>query len=463
MQIDQILEVLDGVERRHGYYMARCPAHSDTRASLSVTERDGKILWNCKTGCSQEDVTEAIKSLLPESDKSDKEEPEAVYDYVDEEGKLLFQALRYEGKKFRQRRSPDDWSLNGVRRVPYRLPEVLLAVAQGRTVYIVEGEKDADRLRSEGRTATCNPMGAGKWRPEFNDHFKGAKVIIVADKDQPGYAHAESVRRNLEGVAADVWVVQAREGKDTSDHLDLGYSVEQLEVVERQRHYRPLDLFVPAPPVDWIVEGVVVGGEATLLVADGGSGKSYFALAMSLCVVAGAPFLGRTTTQGRVIYVDEEGSPDLALQRLAELGASETQKRYLDYLNFAGVDLVNHPERLLEDALIVKPRLIVIDSHAETTKQADENSNAEMGRVWRSMKDIARETKSAMLVIHHTNMFGSSRGASQIRNSADQVLKMQRNHDGSLTVFGDKQRRVVLPVKFRFQDRPGGGYEIVAA
>ena len=44
-----------------GEYMARCPAHDDSNPSLSLTVKgDGKILWHCFAGCSQEAVQEAL-------------------------------------------------------------------------------------------------------------------------------------------------------------------------------------------------------------------------------------------------------------------------------------------------------------------------------------------------------------------------------------------------------------------
>lgn len=83
----------------------------------------------------------------------------ASYDYVDEHGTLLFQALRYEPKGFSQRR-PDGQSgwihnLQGLTPVLFRLPRVLEAVEGGRAVYIVEGEKDVLALEAQGITATC--------------------------------------------------------------------------------------------------------------------------------------------------------------------------------------------------------------------------------------------------------------------------------------------------------------------
>ncbi|MDP6494877.1 MAG: hypothetical protein QGI09_05565, partial [Dehalococcoidia bacterium] len=94
----------------------------------------------------------------------------ATYDYTDEDGTLLFQTVRYDPKDFAQRQ-PDGkggwkWNLEGVRRVLYRLPE-LLGADPSEPVFIVEGEKDVDRLAGLGLVATTNPMGVKKWRPEY--------------------------------------------------------------------------------------------------------------------------------------------------------------------------------------------------------------------------------------------------------------------------------------------------------
>ena len=103
----------------------------------------------------------------------------STYDYTDENGKLLFQTVRYEPKDFRQRR-PDGnggwiWNLKGVPRVLYRLPEVLKA----QVVCVAEGEKDCDNLCKLGFTATTNPIGAGKWRVEYGDVLRGKDALIL--------------------------------------------------------------------------------------------------------------------------------------------------------------------------------------------------------------------------------------------------------------------------------------------
>ena len=116
----------------------------------------------------------------------------ARYPYLDETGALLFEVVRLEPKTFRQRR-PDgrggfDWSVKGVRQVPYRLPELMKGLNDGKTVFIAEGEKDVDRLCSLGVTATCNAGGAGKWKADFATLFRHANVVLLDRVPERGVA-----------------------------------------------------------------------------------------------------------------------------------------------------------------------------------------------------------------------------------------------------------------------------------
>jgi len=121
----------------------------------------------------------------------------ATYDYTDESGAPLFQVVRLAPKGFRQRRPNGKggwtWSLGDTRRVLYRLPEVRDAVASGRLVFIVEGEKDTDNLRTLGFTATCNVGGANKWRAEYTESLRGADAVIIGDNDDSGRAHVAHI------------------------------------------------------------------------------------------------------------------------------------------------------------------------------------------------------------------------------------------------------------------------------
>lgn len=156
----------------------------------------------------------------------------ATYDYTDEHGELLFQAVRMEPKSFRQRRPEGNgwkWSVKGVRQVPYRLPELL--ARPNDPVFIVEGEKDADRLVALGLLATCNAAGAGKWTDKHSEHLANRRVIVLPDNDDAGHDHAEKVRTSLEAVGAQVRVVALPSlpaKGDVSDWLEGGNTKEQL-------------------------------------------------------------------------------------------------------------------------------------------------------------------------------------------------------------------------------------------
>lgn len=249
--------------------MARCPAHEDRRSSLSIVTRgDGRPWLTCHAGCSYREIVAALleggtvenpsrilstlggqlssgqSASLPPSESAKRPASldgfESIYDYEDENGKLLFKVLRTKDKRFFQchpdPESPTGfyWGLNGVRRVPYRLPRVREAVRAAQTVYIVEGEKDVHAVERVGGTATCNPMGASKgkskWRPEWNEYFNGANVVIIADRDEAGQMHAMDVYQNLSEVAFPS-IYEAKEGKDAYDHLCAGYELEELEHV----------------------------------------------------------------------------------------------------------------------------------------------------------------------------------------------------------------------------------------
>jgi hypothetical protein len=240
-----------------------CPAHKDKSPSFSIDRgTDGRILMMCHRGCTIDAICAAIPcdvaDLFPPKQTQGKQTKaktqsqakptysiDKVYDYKDESGALLFQAVRKRltdpakfpnapRKEFRQRR-PDGkggwvWSLQGVRRVLYRLPE-LLASLNGATVWIVEGEKDVDRLRSLGLPATCNPMGAGKWLDEFSDCLAGRDCVVIEDNDQPGKDHAQEECQSLSGKARSLRKLSLPnlpEHGDVSDWLDAGNDESQL-------------------------------------------------------------------------------------------------------------------------------------------------------------------------------------------------------------------------------------------
>jgi len=245
-----VIARLDGVrDLGNEQYEARCPAHEDRRASLSVSRaKNGGVVMKCHANCDTKDVLRKIglemKDLMPPNEDfktsgtTKKSKPfgkiVAEYDYVDADGKLLYQAVRLDPKDFRQR-SPNgmggwEWKLNGSPRVLYRMPELLAADPQS-VVFVPEGEKDVNRLYSLGLVATTNVMGAGKWRPAYSESLRGRHVVVLADKDNAGRMHALKVIVSLRGIAASVKVLALPglpEKGDVSDWLDAGGTAEEL-------------------------------------------------------------------------------------------------------------------------------------------------------------------------------------------------------------------------------------------
>jgi len=243
----QIARALSGHPSGSGW-VAHCPAHDDQKSSLSITQDNGKVLFHCHAGCSQEQVLKALRDRGLWGDNGEgRSRIVETYDYTDEKGNLLYQAVRFRPKSFKQRR-PDGnggwlWNLQGTRRVLYHLPEIIKAVSAGRPVFIVEGEKDVERLRSEFLYATCNAGGAGKWKNEYNEYLRGADVVILPDNDSPGKKHAEVVAKNLKGIAKSVKILQLAgipPKGDVSDWLDNGVKTEGLfELVEKTPEWEP--------------------------------------------------------------------------------------------------------------------------------------------------------------------------------------------------------------------------------
>ncbi|MDP8243578.1 MAG: DUF3987 domain-containing protein [Candidatus Hinthialibacter antarcticus] len=192
-----------------------------------------------------------IEMPKPNSSGNGKRSINATYDYKDERGKLLFQVVRYEPKDFRQRRHNGSggwlWNLNGVKRVLYRLTE-LLEAPKGETIHIVEGERDVHALVDHDLYATCNPGGAGKWHLIDADSlkvFESRQVVILPDNDKPGIDHAQQVAMSLYGKAASVKIVRLPglpPKGDVSDWLDSGGAIDELHrLVDEAPEWEPME------------------------------------------------------------------------------------------------------------------------------------------------------------------------------------------------------------------------------
>ena len=208
------------------------------------------------SGCTTEVVCSSIGIKISElfGEKSFGLNAEAskriIYPYHDQEGKILFSKIRIEpgfdgrAKSFYWERLNEHGviikNLEGCRKVLYRLPELIQAIIEAKTVFLVEGEKDADKLRAYGFTASTAPESL-KWHEDFTAALKNADVIILYDMDKTGFERRELLCKSLYGKVRRLRVVdlpgliyQESHGRDVSDWFSEGNTTPQLlEIVSR--------------------------------------------------------------------------------------------------------------------------------------------------------------------------------------------------------------------------------------
>mgnify|MGYP003133590624 CR=1 FL=1 len=202
---------LQNVKKTSNGIEARCPAHDDKKASLTASLTAGNILFKCHAGCSFEDVVSALEmdesAFFAQEEIARPKKITATYRYEDENSNHVFSVVRFEPKDFRPQRPDGRFTLEGVTRVPYRLPQMLKAIKANKTILIVEGEKDCDNLADIGLTATTFPGGAGKWRDDYLPWFKGSRIACMPDNDRPGKDGMHIIAKKISEVAQKIlWI-----------------------------------------------------------------------------------------------------------------------------------------------------------------------------------------------------------------------------------------------------------------
>jgi 5S rRNA maturation endonuclease (ribonuclease M5) len=440
MNLEAILDRFQGVRRSGTGWTAQCPAHKDRNPSLSIDERDGKILVHCHAGCSTEDVLKAAGIEVRElfADSTTKSRTAGEYDYVDEKGHLLFQVVRYEPKGFRQRRSNGNggwtWNLDGVRRVLYQLPEVLAA----NDVLICEGEKDCLTAKKMGFVATTNAGGAGKWREEYSESLRGKNVTIIPDTDEPGRKHAEQVAQSLHGKAGSVKVFELPQ-KDLSEWAGKGGTRDSLlALIRNASKWKPQASPVthPGNPVDpwslaanmnvflqdeeeaaeFLFAPAIAKEAITEIFAPRGLGKSLWALFVAVHLAK----VGR-----KVLLIDRDNPRRVVRDRLRSFGAT------CDLFTLKVLSRENAPPLTNVRAWAEFPYseydLVILDSLDSAAEGVGEQDSTKPSLAIAPLLNIVRrENGPAVLLLGNTIKSGAhSRGSGIIEDRADIVFEVR--------------------------------------
>ena len=248
---------------RGGQHSGLCPAHNDSSPSLSLTLTEDRILINCHSGCSIDQICNCLRIRKSdlfrkcETNTGNKSTPNkkknanqvnpngkvrffsskhkkwvtenSRYTYQKVDGSAAFYVIRAEPKDFRPMTPDGRLSLEGVGRVPYRLPELLQGIKDSKPILFLEGEKDADRVAEMGFVASTFVGGTGKWRDEYLEYFRGADIVLVPDNDHPGIKGMQNIAEQLHGTAKSIKIIELpglgecvdKHGKDFSDWADI--------------------------------------------------------------------------------------------------------------------------------------------------------------------------------------------------------------------------------------------------
>jgi hypothetical protein len=385
----------------------------------------------------------------------------ARYPYRSSDG-LTFEKVRLFPKTFR-------WEpkLNG-----HKLPLYKISELPAGPVYLLESEKDVDRLLSDGVAATCMPGGAGNWTPEYSESLRDRDVIIVADRDEAGVNHAQKVHADLKGKARSVRIMQSKtlgEHDDIGDHLDAGFSLNEMTSLRPSTGARPYKMVSLSATMKRGVPDPVLLCDGLLY--EGG-----------LHSIAGAPDAGKTTLalfwavkllqEGRpVLFLDEEGGAEIVCEKLMALGASASDLESLAYVPFPGRSWTDEDvEELLGFTQEISPAMMLVDSSAAFLARAglDENSAPAVTSWWsRVLTPIARDIGSAVLVIDHDTKSsevsryargsGAKLAALDVQLKVTMVTPFTREQEGNLKVVITKDRRGWLHRHWNVDVHTGAG------
>jgi len=520
MQAEQIAQALGNAKKVNGQWMASCPVSShgqgngDRNPSLCVTENDeGKPLFKCYGGCSQDSVFQAVRDFgLLDELQSPKDyltnlkplnpikppELEQEWHYTDEDGvtqhiKQRYKTFDAKGKTYKQFRVDDQGrrhaSMTGANIVPYQLPELEHARQTGRSVFLCEGEKAADAIRSIGAYATCTHQGASSFPLDVVKYFVGLTVVVVPDNDLAGWGYASKAVEALKTVTKSIRVVDLeltepkedayefvyKYNKTKDDLVDItkatpiitneteirvpqrltnatsetGQEIQQQDVTETTGENLPaqqnakqfkLEAFdeIENEPIDWLIHSVMPRRSFTALYAPPASFKSFIALDIAECIATGRQFLGNEiATTGAVVYIAGEGHGGIGSRIKALKHHHKTPAGSPIYFLRRQVNLRSSKQDLqalvsaIDDLIATRDEpieLIIIDTLARAFGGGNENASEDMGAFITSAGALQDRYKCSLLAVHHAGKDATKglRGHSSLLGAVDTELEIIR-------------------------------------
>jgi len=332
--------------------------------------------------------------------------------------------------------------------VLYRLPEVIEAIALEKTIFIVEGEKDADRLWKLQVPATCNAGGAGKWRDEYSEYLSDASVVILPDNDTPGREHARQVAESLGLLATSVRVLELPDlgnHGDVSNWLDAGGTVEALhemtaraptccaaEQAETTYRFRPVpfDRIKWSQSAEYLINGIIPRIGLALIYGPPKSGKSFWAFDTAVHIAMGCEYRGRRVRQGAVVYVAAEGGKGFE-KRIEAFRRTCGGDGAPFYLITARPNLIRDHKELIEAIRrglgADMPVAVYIDT-VNRSLVGSESKDTDVAQYISACGAVEDAFSCAVVLVHHSGLEGGRpRGHTSLTGSSDVQISVARD------------------------------------
>jgi hypothetical protein len=229
---ERILSMCEVGKRKGAFTQIACPntgnhKHGDKEKSASLGLHSNGISFKCFAGCQTDDFLKSLgltfKDLFPDNEET----PSNIYTYHNQDGTYHHDKVKYKlpnGKKtFKQRTINEDGSIDykATVGVPFRYPQLIEAIKQDKVIIFAEGEKDAMTAKILGYESTTMG-GASDWKDEYKNFFKGANLVLIPDKDDPGLKLTSSMIDSLKTVTKSLKTMILPLGKDLTEWVEAG-------------------------------------------------------------------------------------------------------------------------------------------------------------------------------------------------------------------------------------------------
>jgi hypothetical protein len=214
------------------------------------------------------------------------------------------------------------------------------------------------------------------------------------------------------------------------------------------------EVFTEQEPLKWIISGLVAVETVTLFVGEGGAKKTWAMFDAAICVATGQEWLGMTTCQAPVLIIDEETGDWWMVNRLAKVGrghAAVPQDAPLHWVTLAGFNYFKSQEDADELERLIREYgagLVIIDALADIMLGGDENAVQDVQPVMHRLRLVANKTHCAIIVIHHLNKNGGTRGSTAIKGAVDLILTATSTPDSPYINFACEKARNIQPPRF---------------